>query len=355
MIRGPVLPQLRAGLWSLVKNRLDAIETGLSLVLEGLDCGTEALGAVDGLARDALGGPVLVVLAVEGDALLAARVLAAGEFVQRVGDSLARAVPEGSFRPGVPGRVLVVGSDAAGAALETVRRLPVASLHVCSLAAFRVAGSERFAVRWLRNEAAAAATPGAVVAAHVAAEPAFVVAPSRRELWESLARLCQRIDPEVQCDGDRYSRRITWRGRLLGEVRAVDGALLAGATTGAVRDLRELRDVRWFCDQLMRGYAREAGLGLATDAPPPEPPPRATEPASRIHAAPRHAVQSRRPSGADSLRATLAAAKLSPEEYSALGAPAASAGDSAGGSVVAEGGIRSSSPGGVDPEMGGAG
>lgn len=353
MIRGPVLPQLRASLWSLVRHRLDAIETGLALVLEGLDCGAEPLGAVDGLARDALGGPVLVVLAVEGDALLLARVLAAGDFVQRVGDSLARAIPEGSFRPGVPGRVLVVGSDSAAAALDTVRRLPVANLEVCSLAPFRVAGSERFAVRWLRNEAPAAPAPSAGPPAGAAADPAFVVVPARRELWASLAELCQRIDPEVQFDGDRYSRRITWRGHLLGELRAVDGALLAGAATGAVRDLREMRDVRWFCDQLMRAFAREAGLESPTEAIPPEPP-RAAETAPRFSAAPRHAAQGRRPSGADSLRATLAAARLSPEEYSALGAPAASAGDSAEGSHVAEDGTRPSVRG-VEPGTGGNG
>ncbi|MBP8299355.1 MAG: hypothetical protein KA020_03235, partial [Planctomycetes bacterium] len=69
MIRGPVLPQMREGLWSLVAGRLEAIETGLLLVLEDLDCSAGRLGAVEGLARDAAGAPVLLTMATDGDAM----------------------------------------------------------------------------------------------------------------------------------------------------------------------------------------------------------------------------------------------------------------------------------------------
>ena len=39
MIRGPVLPKMRDSLWELVSARLDQIESGLTLVLESLECG----------------------------------------------------------------------------------------------------------------------------------------------------------------------------------------------------------------------------------------------------------------------------------------------------------------------------
>ena len=343
MIRGPVLPQLRASLWPLVKQRLDVIEAGLTAVLEGLDCADGQLGVVEGLARDAAGGPVLVLLAVDGDALLPARVLAAAHFLRRVGDGLARAIPEGSFCPGTAGRLLVVGTDAAAGLLEQVRRLPVDALQVCSLESFRIAGSERFAVRWLPAAGLSsrdlAVAPSA--AAHVVEQPEFVVPPERAPLWQSLAETCRRIDPEVRLHGDRYSRQITWSGQLLGDVRVVDGDLLARAATGVARELRDARDVRVIADQLLRAYARHAGL----DRPPPPPAfavGRTARPGGNEGAfAARHAAGARAAVGG-SLRSTLAAAKLSPEEYSALGVPASSAGQAAEGTIVAEDVMRSS-------------
>jgi hypothetical protein len=343
VIRGPVLPQLRASLWPLVKQRLDVIEAGLTAVLEGLDCAEGQLGVVEGLARDAAGAPVLVLLAVDGDALLPARVLAAAHFLRRVGDGLARAIPEGSFCPGNAGRLLVVGTDAAAALLEQVRALPVDALQVCSIESFRIAGSERFAVRWLSVAERSAPERSALPSpsAHVASAPEFIVPPERVPLWQSLAATCRRIDPEVRLHGDRYSRRITWSGQLLGDVRVVDGDLLASAATGVARELRDAHDVRVIADQLLRAYARHAGL----DRQPPQPSSavgRAARPGgSEGTLATRHTVGVRAAPGG-SLRSTLAAAKLSPEEYSALGDPASSAGQTAEGTVVAEDVMRSS-------------
>ena len=83
MIRGPVLPQGRERLWALVAQRLAVIETGLELVSETLDCSGDRHGAIEGLCRDASGAPVLVALAVDGDAMLLPRILAAAEFLDR--------------------------------------------------------------------------------------------------------------------------------------------------------------------------------------------------------------------------------------------------------------------------------
>lgn len=376
MIRGPVLPQLRESLWSLVSSRLDRIETGLTLILESLDCSDGELGAVEGLARDSAGGAVLVMLAVEGDSLLPARALSAGQFLERVGDALVRAVPEANFCPGVPGRVLLVGTESAAAAIQHVCALPITGLHACTLEPFRVAGRERFAVRWLATlpmiAGAAAhrmASEKGIALDHAGvtptsdrglpaepAEPAvvgsslqrpeFVVPPQRAEFWEAVVSICERIDSAVIIHGDRFSRTISWNGNLLGDVRTVGGALVASSATGVVRDLRELRDVRRFGDQLLRAYVRHAelDLDLGRSDSRMEPsancdhiPSRSTAPADSNgrFAATRHAVGDRRgSSNGESLRSSLAAAKLSPEEYSALGDPASVAGAISDGSVA---------------------
>lgn len=257
MIRGPVLPSVREALWSLIATRLSVIERGLTLVAEGIDCSAGQCGLVEGLARDANGAPVLVLVAADGDPLLPARALAASEFLARVGDSLSAAIPEGAFCSGLSGRAVVVGGEAGRAGLELLRRLALPGLQVCRLEPFRVGGAERFAVRWLAVGAGSAATcDGAEAPAE------FAVPPAGRAAWAAIQAVCPRIDPAVRIDGGRFERRITWRGRLLGEVLAVDGELRAIDQAGAMHGLSGDRDVRSFTDSLLRGYSQAAGLGL---------------------------------------------------------------------------------------------
>jgi hypothetical protein len=301
------MPQMRESLWSLVAKRLDSLETGLSLVLEGLDCGGGQLGAIEGLARDANGAPVLLMLAIDGDALLTARVLAAISFVERVGDSLCLAVPEGGFASGVHGRVVVVGTETAAASFEQLRRVPFAALQLCRLEPFRIAGSERFAVRWLPTTAAADAA---------ADDPAieFAVAPSHREHWLAIERLCQRLDPAVRLSGDRFWRRITYQGTLLGQVLVADGVLHTSGPDGVRRSVLSAADVREFGDQLVRRFAVLRGLVGDPGAPPVGGELRTPGAGVGGRAMPRQPA-------AESLRSTLVHARLSPEEYSALGGP----------------------------------
>lgn len=331
MIRGPVLPQLRDSLWSLVSRRLDAIERGLTLVVEGLDCSGGQLGQVDGLARDAMGGPVLVLLAVDGDALLSARVLSACEFLTRVGDSLVTAVPEANFCGGIGGRVLLVGTEASATSLELLRRLPLPAFQVCRLEPFRLAGTERFAVRWLSADGTASAPRSAV-----APTPEFNVSRERSRDWATLRSLCERIDPGVRIDGDRFWRRITWSGRLLGEVWSVEGELRAVTADGVQSTLSGAGEIRAFADQLMRQYMKVAGVASGNASP--------EEGATRSRDA-RHRGASGGRSGSgkagdESLRSSLAAARLSPEEYSALGGSAMLSGGGAAGAALADDAAR---------------
>lgn len=326
MIRGPVLPQQRESLWPLVANRLTAIERGLTLVFEGLDCSGGQFGAVDGLARDAGGGPVLLVLATEGDSLLMARVLAASEFLERLGDSLVTALPEAGLSVGAVGRVVVVGTEVVAGVLERLRRLPIAGVHVCCLEPFRIAGSERFAVRWL----AAGSVP------QVAARPEFAVPAELQPVWQVVSDLCGRLDAAVKIEGDRYVRRVHWRGHVLGEVRVVGGALVGIDDEAAAHELLSVRHARVFGDKLLRAFVRAAGLTLPT---PPAAPDRGLprDAAARMVGGARNGL----PRASESLRSVLAAAQLSPEEYSALGGPVSAAGGEADGAGVADDVARS--------------
>ncbi|MEO6598178.1 MAG: hypothetical protein ABIP94_25825 [Planctomycetota bacterium] len=283
-------------------SRLDRLESGLELVLEGMDCSGGQLGLIDGLARDAMGAPVLVLLAVEGDALLAARVWSACEFLNRVGDSLAASVPEAHLCT-VPGRVFVVGTAATAMHLESLSRLPVQALQVCRLEPFRLAGVERFAVRWLGRDGVAPPAP-----------TEFVVPEQYREDWRSLRTLCERIDPAVRIDGDRYWRSISWNGRVLGQVWSVHGELRGAVDNGVTARLHCGAELRAFGNKMLRRYAAFAGLGAEHGDPRGAPggprQERAFRPArDRDHVA--------RANG-ETLRSSVASIRLSPEECSAL-------------------------------------
>lgn len=321
MIRGPVLPQLREGLWAVVSSRISQVEHGLELVMEGLDCSGGQLGAVDGLARDAGGAPVLVLLAVDGDALLLARTLAALDFAARVGGALVTAVPEARFCAGTKPRVIVVGTDASRASLEQVARMPNLGVQVCRLEPFRIAGTERFAVIWLSagsnggNELAG--VPGAETPVTARA---FVVPASREADWQTLRDLCQRIDASVRFDGDRHWQRITWQGHVLGELWSERDGLFGATAHRGRRELRSDVDLRTFTDQVLRAYSLAAGLDQ-TNSAAEEP-----APAPERLVAPRHAAAGRGVTPiVESLRSVLATTRLSPEEYSALGGSALAA------------------------------
>ncbi|MBM3962968.1 MAG: hypothetical protein FJ306_13865 [Planctomycetes bacterium] len=327
------MPQSRDALWSFVSGRLHAIQPGLTLVFDGFDCADGELGAIEGLARDADGAPVLVLLARDGDPLLAQRALAAAAFLERVGDGLALAIPEGGFRSGLTGRALVVAVAGAAAALRPLVRQTSASLQVCALEPFRVAGKERFAVRWLDDGARAPATApfatetgaaesiaaemGAAAAAVTAAPAAGPTPAHVQALWSRLEELCLRIDQGIRIDAADDRRRITWNGQTLAEVRADANALRGTLPDGSECALSAPADVGAFSNRLLRGYSRLAGLVFAkrSAAGGDEDAAALRAPAART--------------GLDGLRAAAAAAQLTQQEHSALGAPTSAVGDAA--------------------------
>lgn len=304
MIRGPVLPQSRESLWALVSNRLDVIERGLSLVGENFDCSGH-FGSIDALARDAVGSPVLVILATAEDAGIAARTLDAIDFLDRVGAGLSTAIPEAQFDPGASARVVVIAVQGSMAGLTPLLRREMPRLQVCRMEAFRMAGSERLAVLWQSGRPEHGSPVG----------PSFACPLAQESTWRALHDFCLRIDPAVSIDGDRYRRQIRWRGRLLGEVAVRDGALHATSADGQGQLLAAPSDLRQISDRLLRSFTQVAGLALsrAEDAS-------ATR-APNLDDASRYAGERSAPARlpGDSLRSVVAASRLSSEEYSALG------------------------------------
>lgn len=343
MIRGPILPQTRDGLWRLVASHLEVLERGLSLVVEDLDCSGGQLGAVDGLARDASGAPVLLMVAIESDPLLPARVLSALEFLERVGDALGTAVPEAGFAVGAAGRVVVVGAGTSPLPSRLLRHLPTGVVEWCRLEPFRIGGTERFAVRWVAignaegvangNAEAAGAGPGNQGGAGSSV--------ALGEPWQRIAQACTRLDPAVRIDGDRFWRRVTWQGRVLAEVVARDGGLAGSVHGHAERPIVTQADVREFIDQIVRRFAALAGLGDTGRGDggggPVAPIGRTREEAGGGGLLGRSTGKGQ---SSDSLRATLAGARLSPEEYSALGGPTRGVGGGAEVAGVADDVVR---------------
>jgi hypothetical protein len=309
--------------------RLDSIERGLTLVLEGVDCSGGQFGLVEGLARDAMGAAVLVLVAVDGDGLLTARTHAACEFLARIGGSLPQAVPEANLVAGAHNRVLVLGTDAGAGSLDLLCRLPLPGLEVCRLESFRIAGSERLAVRWLDADGGnrSAATPAARA-------PDFEVPNRCRLAWDELRQLCERIDPGVAFDGDRFSRRATWQGRLLGRIEIDAGELCGFDVHGERHAMRGSAEVRRFVDRLLRRYSYLAGLESACDGERRAPAAGADEVAA--DPSPAAGNKGSRTGRGGNLRSTLST-RLSDEEYSALGAPTSEAAGSAAGSSDALG------------------
>jgi hypothetical protein len=298
MISGPAHPLTRDGIWHLLRERTDLFERGLRIVVEDLDF-TGASGVGDGLARDAAGAPVLVFVAADGDHTLLPRVLTGHAFVVRNGAALARALPEAEVRFSTQVRVFVIGPEFSQATVEALQRLGIDDLEILVVETFRLGGQERFVVR--------SQIPGRQPRRADGALPT-AVGPT----FDALADLLQKIDPAIRVDGDRFSRRFHVHGRLLCDFWCSEDRILAALPGTTVRCLEDGADVRRFGDAVMRRYLdilaeRDSSVPSRSADPGVTP----TQPAGS---------EVGRGSMLEHLRVNLAAARLSREEYSALGA-----------------------------------
>ena len=218
---------------------LHAVEHGLVAVADGLDCGG---GAAELLARDALGAPVVVVVATAADRTAAARVIAAHDFLARNPGCLPRLLPECGFDARLAPRITVVSAGLAAHGVESLRRLAIDELEVLEVEWFQLGGTSRAAVRRLVGPARP--------------EPsATALGDTLSAVWRLLGDAVSRLDPTLHVDGDRHARRVLMGGRLLGCYWAETGSVFALVPGGAAQRLRDTEDAAAFVDVLLRRYA----------------------------------------------------------------------------------------------------
>jgi hypothetical protein len=293
MISGPVLTRTREDLRGITRRHLERIERGLRIVQDDLllDDGCR----VDALACDARGTPVLLFLSIaDEDRDLPGRVLDAAAWMEANPRLLAQALPLRGIDYGKSPRVLVVGFDLADALLARLGALRLASLDVFRVQWFSAGGQVRVGVVPLLGGAARGDDDGYRV-------PTGLEEPRARSLCMRLLDLLQRIDPELEARGDRFSRRFSIGGEPVAELWSEsDGLRLA--VIDERRDHREVLTLAdWdeceaATDRVMRRYLDCCN----TEA---EPAPAATG------AAPSFA----------GIRRSAAQAQLSREEYAVLG------------------------------------
>ncbi|MEC7583465.1 MAG: hypothetical protein VYE77_04045 [Planctomycetota bacterium] len=320
MIRSPVRPMARDGLWQLVCQQSSVFERGLRVVAEDLDLGTGDLGNVDGLLRDAAGRAVLVFVADEHEIALPARVFAAYSFWQRNRESLPRAIPEADLRGPLSCRVLVIGSRLYPELVQALVRLRIETLAAIEVESFQVSGLDRLAIRNVLVAGGPARDPDAAVEEldEFGDVPQALnssldeeIDDGSRQIFADLTQVLTRLDPGVQIEGDRFSRRAVFRGGALCEFWYVDGHM-SGTVPG--RDLTLLRegvDVRAFGDQIMRRYlellSEERASGSASPRKASAGAPSKTD-----------KRKSARRDALEGLRASVSKQRLSNAEYEAL-------------------------------------
>lgn len=232
------------------RDALHGLEHGLRAVADGLDCGG---GAGELLARDALGAPVVVVVACAADRTVAARVAAAHEFLARNPAVCARLLPEGGFDPRLAPRILVLTAGLPAHGLDALRRLAIDDLEVLELEGFRLDDQPRVAVRRLLGAALPEPASAALGAALAAA-------------WSALGIALARLDPTLFVDGDRHARRLLVGGRQLASYWLETGAIHAQVPGGAVHRIHDLEGAAGFVDTVLRRYAAWLSGGSAVAA-----------------------------------------------------------------------------------------
>lgn len=330
MISGPTIPRTPDGVRGLIQRHLGVAERGLSLVVENLELGRDC--DVDALARDAAGAPVLVFAAApDNGRSLSMRVLAAHTWFRSHGRFLVREYADEGLDPTAPLRLLVLGLDFLADTVRDLQSLGIQGLEVHQFCSFTVGGEMRLGVtRLLGAEAAAEAQ------AETARQPVRMFqVPSglppgpAAERCARFLDLVRRMDPRVTACGDRFSRQINLGGNRLAELHVADGTprvRVAGEVEGegegeAEHTLDCMEDCLAVVDRLVRQVLAAEAVPQATRRGAP-----------RLAGAPSPAHKPDRKGesheGLDEgrfslepIRQSVAAAKVSRDEYSALEDP----------------------------------
>ena len=212
MISGPIFPRTREGLWNLTRQNLDLIEHGLTIVQSDLclDGGER----IDGLCRDALGHPTLLLCGEGVDEVgIVSRAIEMQAWVTAHGNLLEQALPLRGLRYDFPVRVIILVFDISFDTLQRLRGLAALPIEVYQARSFIVDGETLVGVKPLAGEAASSGDDGFDV-------PRGLTDAPTRDHCGRLLDLLRRLEPTLRVSGDRYSRRFCFDAYPLAELRA---------------------------------------------------------------------------------------------------------------------------------------
>ncbi len=253
MISAPIIPRTRESLWDLLESEPERIERGFALVQRELIVDEGIV--VDAIARDTAGRLVLVFLVADdddgGDRDVGLRVFGATQWIARNERLLLGALPEAEIRGGMAPRVVVLGFEFSETCVETLRTMQLEDLSIYRCEAFVLDGHLHAGMSPVLG--------GAADRRHdTLAVPPGVADAELKRVGAEIIDLVSRIDPNVEVQGDRYSRRFVSTHGLLAEL-FVSGDRLFISGIGPDDTPRPVNstDSRQIADAIVRNYLEQ--------------------------------------------------------------------------------------------------
>jgi hypothetical protein len=225
MICGPIVPNTLTSLRDVIEQEVGRIERGLRTVATDIVFGQQ--GAVDILACDASGAPVLIfAVAPETSAGLSTRILSAHTWLLDNAAWLATEVGDSGLRTELTPRVFVIGLEILAGTVAELRVLGVPSLSVMQFSTFTMGGIRRMGVTTLYSAAGDTDESGSADSAGDPFEvPSGVVEPASRAVAARFLDVLRKVDARMTSSGDRFSRRLSLGGSLVAELAMTNGRL----------------------------------------------------------------------------------------------------------------------------------
>ena len=256
MICGPVVPRNLEGLWDLVRRDPERLESGLSLIEEGLVIGEDL--RVDALARDAAHGPVFLFAALgEEERSLPGRIMEAREWLQRNQGLLRQALPDQGMRLDREPRCMVVGFEFSEAFLRHLSAIEVGDLVVNRFETLVLDYGTYVGVNLLLGTC-----PGKRELNSVPEGPSG----DARALGMQFVDLVKRMEPDCEVQGDRYARSFFADHGLLARLQVDGGRFRAFSPCGVNRRLDHQQEPGEVADAVLRYHAAMTDSALAEAA-----------------------------------------------------------------------------------------
>ncbi len=306
MVNGPSISGTPAGVRKLVRQHLGLVERGLQPICEDLELGNG--GRVDVLAADLTGAPVLVFAVSPSEAgKLTSRLVNAAAWFRQHGPMLEPQLPEAKINLEASPRLLVLGVEILADTMQDIMGLGLESLQVYQFCQFTVARETHVGLAPLTPVTGTGSGPGPLVNDN-GQPPEGLRDEGDRQLCKQFLDRAAMMDDRISVDGDRFSRRLLLGGRSLGVLEVNAQGMQFAMEEGAVLPLQCEEDSVDLLDHLLRS--------LLPPLPTREPALSGSYTAGTLATGVEEDRFSLEP-----IRQSVAASKLSADEYAALDEP----------------------------------